>query len=240
VLDGSTAETRTPAHEYGHAVLAQTGLRLPTWLNEGFAELYSNVERGPSETQVVVGHFLPGRVLSLRRDGWINLTELVSADANSRIFTSAAFVESAYAESWLLAHMLTMDPQYAGRLPSLLSAVQCGGSEEALGQVYGKSMAQIEHDLRAYLEIGETNLRTLDVELPDVQFITANGEADLEARLAIAEMLANYRGRGEQAREVCRRLALDYPSRAGIEYSTAQLWTTGRGLGWCSINPALR
>ena len=44
VLDGTHAEGRSAGHEYVHFALSQGGLRLPAWLNEGLAELYSNVD----------------------------------------------------------------------------------------------------------------------------------------------------------------------------------------------------
>jgi hypothetical protein len=214
VLDGPSTETHTAAHEYGHLVMAQSGLRLPAWLNEGLAELYSNVEGAQSEPHMIVGRFIPCRVLSLRRDSWIGLTELVSASAHSPVFTGAASVDSAYAQSWLLAHMLVLDPRYAGHFQGLLLALQSAGTADAFGMVYGKSVAQVEWDLTGYLEAGQANARALDSPLPPTaQPIGVEREADFDARLALAEMLGNYLGRGEQAREEYRQLACDYPLR---------------------------
>lgn len=225
VLESPTTRTRTAAHEYVHVVIAQSGLQLPVWLTEGLAELYSNIEGGPTDTSVVVGQFILGRVISLRRDGWIDLNQLVTAGSHSKEFTSPAYVESAYAESWLLVHMLAMDPRYAGRFQSLLSAIQSSSAAEAFARVYGKSMVQVERDLRAYLDAGQANLRVLSDSPPEtLQPVEVQPAADFEARLALAEMLGNYRGRSEQARQVYLQMARDYPSRPEVENGMAELY----------------
>ncbi len=219
VLDGPSIRTRTAAHEYGHLVIAQSGYRLPTWLNEGLAELYSNVESGPSDAHAVVGLFIPGRVRSLRRDGWIGLVDLVSASADSPVFTGAALAESAYAESWLLAHMLAMDRRYADRFRPFLSVIRTAGTAEAFARVYGKSIADVELDLHAYLETGQANARVLDIGPPEAaQSIEVEWAADFDARLALADMLRKYPGRSEQSRGIYRQLARDYPLRPEVQF----------------------
>jgi hypothetical protein len=218
VLDGPSIETRTAAHEYGHLVIAQSGYRLPAWLNEGLAELYSNIESGPSDAHAVVGLFIPGRVRALRRDGWIGLLDLVSASADSQVFTGAALAESAYAESWLLAHMLVMDRRYADRFRPLLSIIRTAGTAEAFASVYGKSIAEVEGDLHAYLETGQANARVLDIGPPEAaQSIDVERAADFDARLALADMLRKYPGRSEQCRGMYRQLALEYPLRPELQ-----------------------
>ena len=214
VLDGTHAEGRAASHEYVHFVMSQSGLRLPAWLNEGLAELYSNLAEPRSGQPTTIGQFIPGRVLSLRRDAWIGLTELASATTDSPIFTSAGSVDAAYAESWLLAHMLVLDPRYGARFPDLLAALQTVETTEAFRQVYGKSVRQVELDLKTYLETGQTNVRIIgDSPLPAAQRVTVEREADFEGLAALAEMLGNYRGRTGQSRDLYRQLERDYPRR---------------------------
>jgi hypothetical protein len=186
--------------------MSRGGFHLPAWLNEGLAELYSNLADGR------MGRFIPSRVLSLHRDGWIGLAELVS---KSEVLTSPGSVDSAYAESWLLAHMLVLDPRYAGEFPGLLAALQNSGTAEAFGQVYGESIAQVERDLKAYLEVGAANVRILAEPPRDaVERVDVEREADFDGRLALAEMLRNYRGRAEESRDLYRQLDRDYPHRS--------------------------
>jgi hypothetical protein len=225
VLDDPSTKTRTAAHEYGHVVMAQNGLRLPAWLNEGLAELYSNVDVEQADSHVVLGEFIESRVFTLRRNGWISLADLISPMANSTVFTNPFQVDAAYAESWLLAHMLVLDPAYAGHFQDLLRAVQSTGTTEAFGSVYGKSMTQVEWDLTAYLKGGQANMRIFNrgVAAP-AQPVHVEREADFDARLALAEMLQHYRGRGEQAREAYQQLARDYPFRPEVEKGIAEIY----------------
>jgi len=196
VLDGASAESRAAAHEFVHLVMARNGLRLPAWLNEGLAELYSNVEEGRSEQRTAIGRFIPGRVLSMHRDAWIGLADLVSADANSEVFTNAGKVDAAYAESWLLAHMLVLDPRYAAKFPGLLAALETFETADAFRQVYDKSVAQVEQDLKVYLAIGQKYARILgDPPARAALRVEVDREADFDGRRALAEMLGNYRGR---------------------------------------------
>jgi len=214
VLDGASAQSRAAAHEYVHLVMARSGFRLPPWLTEGVAELYSNLEEGRSEPRVAIGRFIPGRVLSLRRDTWIGLAELVSAGADSPVFSSAGMVDSAYAECWLLAHMLVLDPRYEAEFPDLLAALDTSETAEAFCRVYEKSIAQVEQDLKAYLEVGQANARNLgDPPSLAALRVEVDREADFDGRAALAEMLGNYRGRAEQSRDLHRQLERDYPSR---------------------------
>jgi hypothetical protein len=202
VLDGTHAEGRSAAHEYVHFVIAQSGLRLPTWLNEGLAELYSNLDESAE-----IGQFIPGRVLSLHRDSWIALDELTSADAGSDLFTGAASVDSAYAESWLLAHMLVLDPRYSAKFPDLLTALQTTDTPDAFCRVYGQSIAQVEQALKEYVEVGQGNVRVArqpaGTSAPE---LSVEKDADFEGLTALAEMLANYRGRTEQSRDLYQLL----------------------------------
>ena len=189
--------------------LSQSGLRLPVWLNEGLAELYSNIDESRT-----VGQFIPGRVISLRRGDWIGLANLTAATADSEAFTSAGSVDASYAESWLLAHMLVLDPRYRDKFPDLLAALQGSATAEAFEQVYGASLAEVEQDLRAYLDTAEKNASVLgETERPATPQVTVEPQADFEGLSALAEMLGNYQGRTGESRELYREIARDYPQR---------------------------
>src|ERR1700761_6221549 len=50
-------------HEYTHYVMDHAGLKLPVWLNEGLAELYSTLT--PRGEQCLIGLPQPGRLATL-------------------------------------------------------------------------------------------------------------------------------------------------------------------------------
>jgi hypothetical protein len=212
VLDGASTESRAASHEFVHLVLSRSGYWLPAWLNEGLAELYSNLEEDRSEPRMAVGRLIPGRILSLKKPAWIGLGDLVLASPRSQIFTDSRQVDSAYSESWLLAHMLVLDQRYKDKFPALLEALQTVETAEAFQQVYGKPLADVEHDLCGYLEVAQQNVRNLGnpPELSELR-VAIDHEADFSGRMALAEMLDNYRGRAEQSRDIYRQLARDYP-----------------------------
>jgi hypothetical protein len=209
VLDGTHAEGRSAGHEYVHFAISQSGLRLPVWLNEGLAELYSNAGEA-----LTVGQFIMGRVIALRRGQWIGLAELTSATADSEAFTASGTVDAAYSESWLLAHMLVLDPRYQDKFADLLAALQVSRTAGAFERVYGRPLAEVERDLRAYLDSGEQNARSLrETERPAAPPVTVEPQADFEGLSAVAEMLGNYQGRTGQSRELYREIAREYPRR---------------------------
>src|SRR5580700_1443620 len=54
---GVTGDARVPVHEYTHLMIHQSGQRIPLWMNEGTAELFSTLEsRG---AKVLVGNVIP-------------------------------------------------------------------------------------------------------------------------------------------------------------------------------------
>src|SRR5262249_9866661 len=107
---------RTAAHEYVHAAIHGAGLKLPLWLAEGIAEVFSTVvfQNG----QATVGNPNPGRMQALQHAGWLPIDEItrLAEPPSSRKDRNAMF----YAESWALTHMLMFAPAYSGRFSALL------------------------------------------------------------------------------------------------------------------------
>jgi hypothetical protein len=214
VMASASREDRTAAHEYGHLILSHIGWHLPAWLDEGLAELYSDSDFSGAKRQISVGQFIPGRVATLHQDGWIRLDELLPANPSSELFSSPAFARSSYAECWLLAHMLALDPRYAPRFGDLVAALRNSDALAAFATAYGKSLTDVERDLRAYLVEGQRNRRLVDTGSADCQgAIMVDRDAGFDARLALAEMLRDYPGRRDQARGAYQQLVRDYPRR---------------------------
>ena len=57
-------------HEYMHLIVRHSGLKLPTWLNEGWADVYSTLR--PMGKDFAVGDLLPDRMQSLAAEEWID------------------------------------------------------------------------------------------------------------------------------------------------------------------------
>jgi len=177
------AQAGALAHEYAHALIHSSGQTPPVWLNEGLAEVFAAAGRAATE-----GTAAPARLQLLRRRPWLPLDEIVSARADAPLFEDRGRAEMFYAESWLLTEMLARAPGYATPAAGLLGSIGAappGG--KALELAYGKPLAVIGNDLRAWLarrprqtpvsggaEDGEAGVETRAVPAFDMQLVLAD------------------------------------------------------------------
>jgi hypothetical protein len=144
---------RLAAHEYWHFVEHTSGLRLPPWLNEGMAEFFSTLRLGEFSGRMGARPASHTRILRTR--AWIPLSTLVALPADAPLRSERDASEMFYAESWALAHMLMLAPDYAPRLHQFLDRIASGNpSSQALESVYGKPLETIARDLRGWIEKG--------------------------------------------------------------------------------------
>jgi predicted Zn-dependent protease len=120
-------------------------------------------------------------------------------------------------------HMLNLDSAYRPQLKSLVAALKENDPAAAFAKAYGKPIGDVEAALRTYFNAFTVHAQLFDVQLPkSVDAPEIQPAASLPARLALAELLANYRGRGEQARAALDQLAKDYPDRWEAQEGLAQ------------------
>ena len=62
-------------------VIEHLGLQLPVWLNEGLADLYSSLE--PKGDQALLGRPLPGHLVILMTQRWLNLDAVFAVGPDS-------------------------------------------------------------------------------------------------------------------------------------------------------------
>ncbi len=147
---GGADEFPIAVHEYVHLLSRHSGLDLPPWLNEGVAELYSTLR--PIADKILVGDLIPARHRALLEERWVPLAEILAADQHSPYYNEKDKAGSLYNEGWALTHMLCFRPEYREQFGRLLSGIS-GSKDSAavLTRLYGRSVAQIEKDLQAYL-----------------------------------------------------------------------------------------
>jgi tetratricopeptide (TPR) repeat protein len=174
-------------HEYTHLVIDQAGLKLPLWLNEGFAEIYSTMR--VSGNKILVGRIIPER-LAAAQSGSIDLREILAATRNSAIYTAPGQRSNFYGESWALVHMLKFSKPYAQGIDRFLEAVGRGEpGESALERIYGKPLAEIQKDLYGYVHSDKFNEGVIKAKLGNTDVDPAVGEADpTEITLILAEL----------------------------------------------------
>jgi tetratricopeptide (TPR) repeat protein len=137
-------------HEYVHLVVRHSGLHLPLWLNEGWAEVYSTLK--PVKDGVAVGDLIDAHVKDLAQGRWFSLPELEKITNSSPEYNEASRMGMFYAESWALTHMLYLSPDYKKNFGKFIGALNKGrGLDDALSTAYGKTETQVFADLRDYL-----------------------------------------------------------------------------------------
>jgi len=205
-------------HEYTHLVVQHAGLKLPVWLNEGWADLYSSLT--PKGNQAIVGNLLPGRVQTLLTTKWLDLSVLASVDQNSPMYNERDKAGIFYAESWLLVHMLYLSPDYSANFAKFVLAVANGQDmAQAFQGVYGKGMKEVEKDLERYTKSNKFYGAVFDVKLEkSAEDPQVSEAAAFDSALVLADLLALVH-KPEEARRAYEQLAKDNPGHPEVEES---------------------
>jgi tetratricopeptide (TPR) repeat protein len=214
-------------HEYTHLIVQHAGLKLPVWLNEGLADLYSSLT--PKGNKVLIGDLIPGRVQTLLTTKWLTLDTLASVDQNSAMYNERDKAGIFYAQSWLLVHMLNLSADYKDGFSRFLLA-EANGQDlaKACQSVYGKELKQVASDLDRYTKNNKFYGALFDVKLeksaedPQVSDATA-----FDSGMVLADLLALVR-KPVEARKAYEQLAKDNPDKPEVEESLGYMaWQTG-------------
>lgn len=229
VMQNISAEHYQAAvHEYTHLIVEHSDLKLPVWLNEGLADLYSSLE--PKGNQAVVGRPLPGSAEILMTQRWMDLNALFAVDAQSPYYNEREKMSIFYAESWALTHMLTLGQDYRPGFTKFLAAVASGHSAaDSLQSVYGKNVAQVTQALHAYLRQASVRAAVFDVKLskPDLEPAVSDAP-ELNVDLTLADLLASRKSSVGEAAARLSQLAAAHPESAEVEESLGYLaWEQG-------------
>jgi Flp pilus assembly protein TadD len=199
-------------HEYVHLVTKHMGMKLPPWLSEGIAELYSTLK--PMGDRVLVGTLIEGRHQALLREKWVPLEIIVKADHNSPYYNEKNQAGSLYNEGWALTHMLVLTNAYRPGFAKFLEMINAGTStEEALDKVYGKTIAQVDKELQAYLSGTHFQGAYFAQKIEKVSDeITAEPAAAYDVKLVLADLL-NRPGKEKETRAAFEQLTTEDPKR---------------------------
>jgi tetratricopeptide (TPR) repeat protein len=228
VMTASTTDhSGVAVHEYTHLMVHQSGRKVPVWFNEGLAELYSNLET--QGDKVMVGRPIPGRAYTLTREPWISVRQLVGVSHDSSLYNEKAHAGMFYAESWLLVHMLNLSNGYQPRLTRFTGILTENDTGEAFEQAFGKTLEDVDKDLRAYQRQSTVSAALLPIRLPkDVDAASVETGVEFDAKLALAELLTDTAAKRAQAREAYEELARAYPGKWPVEAGWAQYyWREG-------------
>ncbi len=211
MADPSPESYNIAVHEFFHLIVRRSGLNIPVWLNEGLAEVYSTLR--PARGGVAVGDLIPERMESLKGQ-WLSFETLTSVDSKSPIYSEGDRVGVFYGESWALAHMLFLAPEYSPDFPKFVNALNAGKtSAEACRIAFGRSSAQVLDDLhnyfgrkRIYGTVFETGLGKAEAK-PEVTTLPA-----FDTRLMLADLLLAIH-RFDDAKRELLQLEREQPAR---------------------------
>lgn len=209
-------------HEYSHLLVKHAGLKLPRWLDEGWADVNSTVE--PHGSKVMIGSLLKPRVYTLNQNKWMSLEALTSVNYDSPEYNDKDKAGIFYAQSWLLTHMLYLSNDYRPQFSAFLNRLMATNSSvTAFRDVYGKSLVDVRKDLESYMRDGSINVAVFDAKLEKSSEVpVAQPASDLEAGLVQADLLTHL-SRRDEASAIYQRLANDYPKSWEVEQALGYL-----------------
>ncbi len=216
-------------HEYTHLIAEHQNLKLPVWLNEGLADLYSSLE--PKGNQALVGRALPGRGALLAQERWMDLNLLFSTGQDSPYYNEKDKMSIFYAESWALTHMLAFGEEYRLGFSKFVAAAEAGrGGADCLQSIYGKTVKQVTKDLHSYISQSFLRAAVYDIKLSQADLTPEVSEPSaLEVDLALADLLASQTKTQAEAGERLTRLAAEHPESADVRESLGYLaWGQGK------------
>jgi tetratricopeptide (TPR) repeat protein len=180
---------RVAVHEYVHSVVRHSSLRLPLWLNEGLAEVYSGMEA--RNGTVLLGQIPQDRAETLRSLRWMKLPDVIRITQKSPEFNERDKGGLFYAQSCLLAHMLMLGDGYAAKFSTFLETISATDSEQiAFSQVYGKSLNEIDRDMRSYFGTSAMGTASFHTETHRAATGPMAAATDVEIGLTLAKILA--------------------------------------------------
>lgn len=205
-------------HEYTHRIVRHSGLKIPIWLNEGWADVFSTLR--PEGKGVAVGDLVPERVQALTSSPWLDFATLTSVTTESQIYNESSRIGIFYAQSWALTHMLFLAPEYRNNFGKFVTALHNGKTTaEALAIAWNRTPDEVFRDLHSYFDrkrlygvVFETRISESEEKLRPVAL------PDFDARLVLADLLWAS-GKRDQAAAEYAKLRAEAPNRADLNLS---------------------
>lgn len=207
-------EFATAAHEYAHLILHASGLQLPPWLNEGLAEFFSTLRISDREWNL--GGDLRTRSQLLGREPWMPLSQLLMLTSESPVRENRDKTALFYAQSWKLAEMLVLSPEYRPRFHALTAALTSGTpGSEALTKVYGKRLDVISQDLHSWTDAGHKITRVSAPVATNIAAIRISALSEVALRSLMAELVLAI-GDLDRAEALYHDLARESPGNPNV------------------------
>lgn len=187
---GEPDSVRAVRHEYIHRVLHRTSRRIPQWLEEGLAELYSTLAW--DNGRWLAGRPVEGHLYTLRQQNWMTFAELEQMPQDDSLWLRSGDVMRFYGQSWALTHHLAVDSEHAGRFPALLRRVMDGEPPAAAIEAeYGQPPDALLDLARTRYQRGILRIRRVEGPAPDPSPTPRwSPLPEADASVALAELAA--------------------------------------------------
>ncbi len=219
-------------HEYTHALLHLNFRDLPVWLDEGIAEYLGNTEI--REKSVLIGKIDSYHLRELHENKFIPIDTLLHVDHNSPYYNEQNRTSLFYAESWVLVHYLTLDPE--ARQQQLLSKFliawaasgdQVAAAQQTFGDLkkFANRMSGYAHQDRFYVGTLNTLARGNAQGYPSRTLSPAEVEAQRGAFYVYTRRYAEAKAALDQAMQDDPELPIVHESLGMLAYYQ-QDWAT--------------
>jgi tetratricopeptide (TPR) repeat protein len=210
---GEADSIRALRHEYVHRVLHRTARRLPQWLEEGLAELYSTLSR--DRAHWLAGLPIRSHIEFLRRARWVDFAALERMHLDEGLWFSADGVMLYYGQSWALAHYLAIASPRAARFQAFLDRLMLGeDASAALEAEYQMRPQDILREARARIEQGRFAVQRIEATAAAARPAARWRPLDeTEAAIPLAELAAatGHRPEDQQFLDALRKAAKGSP-----------------------------
>ena len=148
---GNREHLETLFHEYTHLLVSNSGVTMPLWLGEGFAEYYSTLQFQRSGREVLLGGLIDEHLEVLNDTTLIPLEQFLQLTHDSPLYNEGSRQSVFYAQSWAVTHMLHHGkPDRRAELSAYLQRVTSGmPSVDAWKATFGG--VDVMKDLRQYV-----------------------------------------------------------------------------------------
>ncbi len=230
MIDSDPDHLPAAIHQYVDVALLRSGLKLPAWLGEGLAELFSTLKPSALDaaTGPTVGGPLKDHVDELKSVKWLDLNALTSVDEHSAAYNEKNRSGQFYAESWALVHMLFLGHDYRGNFPKLVTALNSGKTTaDAFQLAYNRNGAQVYADLQSYVKQNSLIAAAMPAKDAAAYEPVVSQVSDLESGVMLADLMATMNKR-EQAKAAYDKLSKQFPGSPDIAESLGYLaWQSG-------------
>src|SRR5688572_2134114 len=192
---GDPDELRLLFHEYTHLLVQNTGLTVPVWLGEGFAEYYSTLEFLRSGREVQVGGLIGGHLARLNDTVLIPLEQFLQLTHDSPLYNEGSRQSVLYAQAWAMTHMLHLgEPNRRAELTAYLQHVTSGmPSLDAWKQAFGGFDAVRELQQYIRRRLFTAHKHPLDEKVASVENLPVTDISRSDADAYLSQILMRLR-----------------------------------------------